>query len=549
MANAAESMVEVLRAGGVRRAYTVPGESFLGLLDGIEQCDDIQLISTRHESGASFMGEADAKMTGVPAVVMATRGVGASNLAIGVHAAKQDSTPMVVILGQVESDYLGREGFQEVDLTAFYSPITKLAETAGRGDRLPELVANALRVARSGRPGPVMIAVPADLFEHEVDETATKNAQKAARLSIAPPSITSDAAAHIAVRLAGASRPVVIEGGGARGAREELIALSEKFNLGVYASFRRQDGFPNDHPHFLGHLGLGIPEPCLTALRDADLVLVLGARLSEVTTQSYTLPLPSAEIIQIDIDAASIGGVVPTDIGVVSDSALAVREILKHAPKEPSSRTWSEANAIYRDWNAVKPSILGESEGIDPAQVIGEMSRVLPADTVMANDSGNFSAFLHRHWMYRAAKSQLGPTSGSMGYAVPAAIGGALADPSRTMVAVAGDGGFLMSGQEIETAVRYGVSMTVVVFSNGLYGTIAMHQAGFKQRLAGVDIGRVDLAGYARSLGAQAVRVEALGDFADALTTAIGRDGVNMIEVRSEPDLISPSRRLSGMLE
>jgi acetolactate synthase-1/2/3 large subunit len=543
----AESMIEVLRAGGVRRAYTVPGESFLGLLDGIDRDDSLQLISTRHESGASFMAEGDAKISGVPAVVMATRGVGAANLAIGVHTAMQDSTPMVAILGQVESEHLGREGFQEVDLTAFYSPITKLAMTATRADRLPELTAKALRVARSGRPGPVMIAVPADMLEEEIEGSSLSSSLKSARSAPPLASITGEVAIEIAHRLSQSQRPVIIEGGGAKNARAELIELSERGGIGVYASFRRQDGFPNDHPNYLGHLGLGTPDLVLPPLRDADLVLVIGARLSEVTTQGYTLPAATSEIIQIDIENASLGAIVAPDISVISDTRLALLEILRHMPTDISARVWT-AHVAYMDWSTAGTSILKDSEGIDPALVIDQMMRILPADTIIGNDAGNFAAFLHRYWRYRAAYSQLAPTSGAMGYAIPAAIGGGFAQSDRAIVTLAGDGGFLMTGQELETAVRYHVPLTAIVFNNGIYGTIAMHQAQSKGRLAGTDISRVDIAGFARSLGAHAVRVDRVDEFGDALKAAVNSEAVNVIEVRSEPDLIAPGRRLSDML-
>jgi acetolactate synthase I/II/III large subunit len=327
-----------------------------------------------------------------------------------------------------------------------------------------------------------------------------------------------------------------------------LIELSDRFGIGVYSSFRRQDGFPNEHPNYLGHLGLGTPDVRLSALRKADLVLVLGARLSEVTTQSYTLPAATSKIIQIDIDAEVLGAIVPTDLSIVSDCALALRGILDASKDFSTTRSWLEEHESYMSWSSVGDTVLSDAEGVDPADVIGEMMRILPADAVIANDAGNFAAFLHRYWRYRAAKSQLAPTSGAMGYAVPAAIGGGFAAPDRCVVGLAGDGGFLMTGMELETAVRYNIPITVVAFSNGIYGTIAMHQAQYKKRLAGVDIGRVDLTGFARSLGADAVRVDAIGDFGDALNAAMNSGKVNLIEVRTEPDLIAPGRRLSEML-
>jgi len=286
---------EVLARAGVRRLYTVPGESFLEILDASERHPDLALISTRHESGASFMAEADAKLTGTPAVAMATRGVGASNLAIGVHTARQDSTPMLVLLGQVETDFLGREAFQEVDLSAFYAPITKWSATVNRADRLAEFVARGLRIATSGRPGPVMLALPADVLGEVVSEDSEARVTTQPLAGPAPEAVRS-----VVDRLAAARRPVVIAGGRAQGAQEALVTFAEAWDLGVYAAFRRQDVFPNEHPNYLGHLTLGTPPETLTALQEADLVFVVGCRLSEVTTQSYSLPRADQVVIQID---------------------------------------------------------------------------------------------------------------------------------------------------------------------------------------------------------------------------------------------------------
>ena len=405
--------VEVLARAGVRRFYTVPGESFLEILDAAEQHPGVSLVSTRHESGAAFMAEADAKFTGVPAVAMATRGVGASNLAIGVHTARQDSTPMVVLLGHVETPFLGREAFQEVDLAAFYAPIAKWTATVHRADRLAEFVERGLRIATTGRPGPVMLALPADLLGENVPVPPETGMTTVPRPAPGPEEV-----GFVARRLAEARRPVIIAGEGARDAREELLAFAEAFDVGVYAAFRRQDVFPNEHPLYLGHLTLATPPETLRALDEADLVLVVGSRLDEVTTQSY---------------------------------------------------------------------------------------------------------------------------------GVPAAVAAKLAAPERRVVAVAGDGGFLMTGQELETAVRYGAAILVVVFRNGMHGTIAMHQARELGRTAGTEIGDVDLASYARSLGAEGYTVRDPGELVPALEGALASEAVALVDVVTDPDIISPSARLSEL--
>ena len=537
---AGDAAVEVLARTGVRRFYTVPGESFLEILDAAENHPELSLISTRHESGASFMAEADAKLTGVPAVAMATRGVGASNLAIGVHTARQDSTPMLVLLGQVETPYLGREAFQEVDLAAFYAEITKWSTTVHRADRLPELVAKALRIATSGRPGPVMLALPSDLLGEKI---AVPDYPKPS-----PPPAPAPGEAEIRemVRLLSAARrPVMIAGGGTRDARDVLVSFAEAWDVGVYAAFRRQDAFPNEHPYYLGHLTLGSPPATLEALRDADLVLVVGSRLSEVTTQSYTLPRADQKVIQVDIDPAEVGAVVPVEHGVVADAGAALAALVDRAPTPAPERDWSGARAAYLDSASIPPD--RASTGIDPARVVAALRELLADDAILTNDAGNFSVFLHRYWRYNRARTQLAPANGAMGYGVPSAVAAKLAAPKRRVVSLCGDGGFLMTGQEIETAVRYGLGITVIVFRNGMHGTIAMHQVREMGRTAGTEIGEVDLAGYARSLGAEGFTVREPHELAPTLAKALSSEATTLVDVVTDPDLINPTSRLSEL--
>lgn len=543
--SAGTAAVEVLVRSGVRRAYTVPGESFLEILDAIEQHPEMSLVSTRHESGASFMAEADAKLTGVPAVAMATRGVGAANLAIGVHTAYQDSTPMLVLLGQVESSFLGREAFQEVDLPIFYSQITKWAATVPRPDRITEYVARGLRTATSGRPGPVMLALPSDLLSQDVTSNVDEqiNGSRAGR-----PTLEAEDVRDISHRISEARRPVVIVGGGTRNAREELIAFAEGYNVGVYTSFRRQDVFPNDHPQYLGHLTLGTPPDTLRALEQADLVLVVGCRLSEVTTQGYRLPDANrSSVIQIDIDPNEVGAVVPVDYGVVVDACAALSALAAVSPATQPKRDWTEEHRAYLESRAI-PNDRAKN-GLDPAQVVGAMYEVLPEDAILTSDAGNFSAFVHRHWSHNYPRTQLAPTSGAMGYGVPAAIAAKLATPDRCVVATAGDGGFLMTGQEIETAVRYQAPITVIVFRNKMHGTIAMHQLRGLGRTTGTEIGDVDLAGYARSLGAEGFTVREPDELLSALKQATSEESVAVVDVLTDPDLLTPSLRLSELME
>lgn len=598
--NGGEVVAALLAAGGVERCYTVPGESFLELLDAVEERPDLMLVSTRHESGAAFMADADAKLTGRPAAVFGSRGPGAANLAIGVHTARQDSTPMLVVLGQVPTAHLGREAFQEVDLAAMFAPLAKASFRVGRADRLGPAVTEGLRLASQGRPGPVVLEVPADLFGGALDSSVTPAApdQVAGPGSVAAPDLAlaagsaatrepamaSDAQGpdprqveRIASGLLAAARPVCILGAGARRARAEVVALAETFQLGVYTAFRRQDAFPNDHPLYLGHLGLGCAEGVRAALEAADLVLVLGSRLSEVTTQEWTLPRPSTRVIQVDLDPGVLGASHALELGVVADVGATARALVGAAgrhetgergasaprpfPDDGSARAqdWSAAHAAYLadaalpDPSATGPAgrQAGEGARVHPAAVIASLAATAPEGVVVANDAGNFAAFLHRHWCYRAPLSQLAPTSGAMGYGVPAAVAACLAAPGRPVLALAGDGGVLMTGNELETATRLGLAPVVVVMRNSLYGTIATHQLRSFGRTAAVDISAVDLATWARGLGAGSFSVEseeALRDtFAAAFAEAASGSRPVLVDVATDPDVLSPTVRASAL--
>ncbi|BBL79846.1 acetolactate synthase I/II/III large subunit [Rubrobacter xylanophilus] len=539
MIGAGEAVVRVLAGAGVRRAYTVPGESFLEVLDAAERHPQITLVSTRHESGAAFMAEAEAKLTGVPAVAMATRGVGASNLAIGVHTARQDSTPMVVLLGQVETSFAGREAFQEVDLPGFYRHITKWSATVYRADLLAGFVERALRTATSGRPGPVMLALPADVLGERVAPPETR-----APLSPPRPAPSRSEARRAAGLLGAACRPVIVAGELSGGARGELVGVAERYGAGVYTAFRRQDRFPNGHPNYLGHLGLGTPPSVLRALEEADVVLVVGCRLDEATTQGYALPRREQAVVSIHPDPET-AQLFPAEVAMAADVREALALLLELAPEEPPRRDWSGARTAYLRARRVPPSRAGS--GVDPARAVAALRAAVPGDAVVANDAGNFSLFLHRHWSYDHPRTQLAPANGAMGYGVPAAVAAKLADPGRCVVAVCGDGGFLMSGQELETAVRYGLPVLVVVLRNGLHGTIAMHQLRSLGRTAGVEIEGVDLAAYAHSLGARGYTVGEEGELEPVLREALASGEAALVDVMTDPEIITPESRLQDL--
>ncbi|MGH9104098.1 MAG: thiamine pyrophosphate-dependent enzyme [Acidimicrobiales bacterium] len=541
MTSAGAAVVELLAASGVRRLYTVPGESYLGVLDAAAGHPAVTVVSTRHESGAAFMAEAEAKLTGRPAVALASRGPGAANLAIGVHTARHDSTPMVALLGQVPLGASGREAFQEVDLCALYAPLTKWSVRATRADRVPGIVADALRVAASGRPGPVAVELPADVLLEEIDpelwRSAVPRAGGADRCGSSP---GRQELGEMASLLRSARSPVAIVGAGGRRARSELVAFAEAWGVGVYAAFRRQDVFPNEHRLYLGHLTLGTPDSNLAALRGADLVLALGTRLSEVTTQGWRLPSPSQAAIQVDLDPRVLGAGAGLRLGVAAGVGATLAALLPEAPAEPPPRGHAAGHAAYMAASTPPALPAASGAGVHPAAVVSRVAAHLPEGAIVANDAGNFAAFLHRYLRYSAPLSQLAPTSGAMGYGVPAAVAACLVDPGRPVVAVVGDGGLLMTGNELETACRLGVAPVVVAMRNQLYGTIASHQLRSFGRTSGADIGPVDLAAWARGLGAVAWSIRTEDEIGPAMEAALASGRPALLDVATDPEVLVP---------
>lgn len=533
----ADVVTRLLVDVGVQRLYTVPGESYLELLDSVQREPALTLVSTRHESGAAFMAEAEGKLTGVPAVAAASRGPGASNLAIGVHTAREDRTPLVAILGQVSSRVRGSQGFQEVDLAAFYAPITKWSVEAACAADVPGLVAEAFRRARTAPFGPTAVAVPADFWAESVEVDPRLGAAADPEPVPAP---EPGALAELGAMLDAARRPVAIVGPGAAGARDALRAFAEQHRVGVYSAFRRQDVLGEDHPCYLGHLGIGVPDRDLRALGEADLVLLLGTRPDAVTTQGFRYPHREQRIVVVDPGSGTPGpaGTPAPDLVLdthVADvvAALAARNGAGHgrAAVVPAARA----------------DVPDPGAGPDPGTVVRALRRIAPDDTIVTSDAGNFAGFVHRFWRFTAPHTQLAPANGAMGYGVPAAVAAKLAAPERTVVAMVGDGGVLMTGQEIETAVRHDAAVVVLVFQNGLYGTIAMHQARSSGRLAGTSIGALDLARWAGGLGAEGMVIDRLDQVDGVLRAALACGRPCVVDVRTDPDVITPDARLSGL--
>ncbi len=539
------ALAQLLAERGIDRLFSVPGESGLELLDALEHETDVKVVSTRIEMGASFMADAHTKLTGRTAVAMAGRAVGATNLSLGVHTARHDSTPMLVILGQVESNLLGRDAFQEIDLEAFYRPIAKWTVTADRPDRVLPLVDKALHIARTGRPGPAVVVIPADVFGEAFPESG---ASESGAPGNDPAGVSPRSLELLRTELAKAARPVAILGGGARSSRDLAVQFAERFGVGVYAGFRRQDAFPNDHPNFLGHLATAVEPTTLDALREADLVVVLGSRLGEITSQRYSLPAESSRVVQVDIEPSSLGTGMPVDHRIQA-SVRETLEALLETDSPAVERDLSNARGAF-ETSVTFDEEVDPSARPNPASVMRAVNEKLPDDAIITSDAGNFSVFVHRYLPFVGTRSQLAPTNGAMGYGAPAAVAAKLANPDRPVVSFLGDGGFLMTGNEFETARRYGAPITFIVLQNGLYGTIAGHQENDFGRLTAVGIGPLDLAGYARSLGGEGFTVNTEGELADAIASAFASDLPTVVDIRTDPEILLPSRTIgAGLLD
>jgi len=534
---AARLLVDCLAEQGCDRVFTVPGESFLPVLDALRDRDDIHAVTCRQEGGAAFMACADGTMTGRPGVCFVTRGPGATNASIGIHVAFQDSQPMVLFVGDVDRSMRDREGFQEIDFPAFFAPVAKWAARIDDAARIPEYVARAYATAVSGRPGPVVLALPEDmLHETGIDAAPRPFVHKPAQ---AP---CPDALAAMMALLADAAAPVAIVGGAGWNARarEYFARFAERLGLPVATAFRRQDALPPSSPIYAGNLGYG-PNPRLVErIKAADLLLVVGARLGEATTDGYTLVTPDhpgQRLIHVHPDTAELNRVYRADLAICAD----VGEFAE------SAALWDEGEVIpfgagadaHREWLEFS-NPADDGYPLDLAGCLAIARRELPADAIVCNGAGNFSGWWHRYWPYAGYPSQLAPTAGAMGYGVPAAVAAALRFPERHVVAVAGDGDFLMNGQELATAVQYGCNLIVIVIDNKSYGTIRMHQERtYPGRVASTDLANPDFAALARAFGAWSKRVETTAAFAEALAEAKALSGVRMLHCLSDIEQLS----------
>ena len=541
-------LADALAGHGVRAAFGVPGESFLPVLDSLHDLKErLKFVICRQEGGASYMAEAWAKLTGEPGVLFVTRGPGATNGSVGVHTAFQDSSPMLVLVGQVGNEFVEREAFQEIDYRRMYGPLTKWVAQIDRAERIPEYVSHAFHVATSGRPGPVLLALPEDmLFSEAVVADAPR--YRAPKAAPAPADLQE------LERLLGAAKnPLVLVGGGGWTSRaiDALRGWAEKTGIPVGASFRCQDYFDNRHPNYAGDVGIGLNPKLAQRVKEADLLLVIGARLGEMTTSGYTLlevPVPRQKLVHVHAGAEELGRVYQATLPIVSSYEEFVLALSALNLKSNWQENTREIHEAYLEWN--RP--VSMPGALHYGEVIAWLSAHLPEDAIVTNGAGNFASWLHRHFRYKGwqggARTQLAPTSGSMGYSVPAAVAAKILHPKRTVVAVAGDGEFLMNGQELATAVQHGASIVVLVVNNGMYGTIRMHQEReFPARVSGTELKNPDFAAYARAFGGHGETVERTADFAPAFQRAVASGKPAVVELRIDPEAITPTATLSGL--
>jgi acetolactate synthase-1/2/3 large subunit len=540
-------LADALVAQGVKMAFGVPGESYLPLLDGLlDVRDKLSFVMCRQEGGASYMAEAYGKLTGEPGVLLVTRGPGATNGSIGVHTGFQDSTPMVMFIGQVGNDMVEREAFQEIDYRRMFGQMAKWVAQIDRVERIPEYVSHAFHTATAGRPGPVVLALPEDML---FSQAAVADVAK--HHVVRPAPAPSDFA-EFKELLEKAQKPFVIIGGGGWD-RDSSLGLQkwiEATGLPLGTSFRCQDLFDNRSASYAGDVGIGINPKLAQRVKDADVLLVIGARLGEMTTSAYSLleaPQPRQTLIHVHAGAEELGRVYRPALAINSGYPQFVEALrdFRFESKDWESQT-ATARSEYLEWIAPRP-MPGK---LQYGEVIKWLSTNLPQDAIVAGGAGNFAGWLHRHFQYKGFRTQLGPTNGSMGYGYPAAVAAKLAAPNRTVLAVCGDGDFLMNGQELATAVQYGAHFVALVVNNGLYGTIRMHQEReYPGRVFGTSLQNPDFAAYARAFGGHGETVERTEDFAPAFERASRSGKPAIIEMRIDPDAITPTTTLSAVRE
>ncbi len=535
-------LVDQLATEGVERVFSVPGESFLAVLDGLHG-SGIQNVVCRQEGGAAMMASAHGKLTGAPGVALVTRGPGATNASAGVHVAMQDAAPMVLLVGQIARGHRDRGAFQEVDYRRFFAPLAKWVAEIDDPHRIPEYVGRAFHLAVSGRPGPVVLALPEDMLSAEA---VVGNLARATRPDQA---VAPAHAARIAGALARAERPLVIAGGPAwsGAAAADLERFAAAWDLPVAVAFRRQDYMDNDHPCYAGDLGVGMNPRLALRLREADCLLVLGAGLGDIETGGYAHvdpAEPGKSILHVHPDPDTPGSVYRPDIALAAPAPALVAELAGNsAPAAPAWVNWRHAaREDYLHWQT--PVDLPGA--VRMADAVCHLREVLPREAILTNGAGNYAAFVHRYHRFREHGTQLAPSSGSMGYGLPAAVAAKLAHPDRPVICFAGDGCFQMTGQEFSTAMQYRANIVVIVANNGIYGTIRMHQErAYPGRVSGTTLANPDFAALARAHGGHGETVETQAAFAPALDRALAAGVPAIIELKLDPEALSTAQTLS----
>ncbi len=537
-------LVDTLLVQGVERAFCVPGESYLAVLDALHDVRErLELVVCRQEGGAAVMAEAHGKLTGRPGVCFVTRGPGATNASIGVHTARQDSTPMVLFIGHVARGDRDREAFQEVDYRAMFGPLAKWVAEIDDAKRIPEYIARAWSVAMNGRPGPVVLVLPEDML---TDRVTVSPVSRADRVAAAP---TAAAMAVLRDRLASAKRPLLLVGGSGwtDTAVADLRRFAEQNGLPVAASFRRQDLFDNNHDNYVGDIGLGPNPKLVERLKSTDLLIAVGARLSENMTGGYTLltpPVTAQPLVHVHPSLDELGKVYQPILGINAGMPEFFAAAVAMTPVDRAAyKSWlTAARADYVAWTQPEKA----AGPVNMGEIIAHLRDTLPADSILTNGAGNYTTWLHRFYRYRQFRTQLSPTSGAMGYGVPSAIAAKAAHRDRVVVSFSGDGCFLMNGQELATAVQHQLNIIFVIVNNSMYGTIRMHQERtYPDRIIGTPLQNPNFAALAESYGALGLRVEKTADFAGAFAKARDAGRPAVIEIILDPEDITPRQTLS----
>ncbi len=543
----AEVLIDALKINSVERIFCIPGESYLAALDALFDRSEIELVVCRNEGGAAYMTEAEGKLSGRPGVCFVTRGPGATNASGGLHVALQDSTPMILLIGQIARKDIDREAFQEIDYRRMFSEVAKWVAQIDDADRIPEYLNRAFSVATGGRPGPVVLALPEDML---TDLTETADAGQWQALKTSPALADVRQAADM---LARAVNPVIIVGGSGWSdpLRLQLQAFAEANAIPVVNSFRCQDFFDNQHPNYAGDLGLGVNPALTRRIADADCLLVIGARLGEMTTGGFSLidiPCPRQDMIHVHPGAEELGHIYQPKLAINASSECFIFALaeLEPAPVTGDSRKRqvAQAHQDYLDWNR-SIRIDGELQFSD---IIHSLRNQLPYDAIVCNGAGNNTGWLHRFFRYREYRTQLAPTSGTMGYGLPAAVAAKLRYPERCVVAFTGDGDFMMNGQELATAMQYRANIIVIVINNGIYATIRMHQEReYPARVIGTDMVNPDFVALAEAHGAHGERVVKTDEFEKAFARCLAAAKPALIEIRLDPEILTPSATVQSL--